>query len=94
MSNASPPTVSPSAGLFGFFANRRINTKVMFGFAAVLTLLAVLAVLSYRGFVGVAEGFRAFNQRVKVVSIVRDVDYGFVGFRRFVASSRFRETKI
>ncbi len=84
MSNASPPTVSPSAGLFGFFANRRINTKVMFGFAAVLTLLAVLAVLSYRGFVGVAEGFGAFNQRVKVVSIVRDVDYGFVGFRRFV----------
>ena len=44
VSNASPPTISPSAGLFGFFANRRINTKVMFGFAAVLTLLAVLAV--------------------------------------------------
>ena len=56
----------------------------MIGFAAVLTLLAVLAVLSYRGFVKVAEGFGAFNQRVKVVSIVRDVDYGFVGFRRFV----------
>jgi methyl-accepting chemotaxis protein len=56
----------------------------MFGFAAVLTLLAVLAVLSYRGFVKVAEGFGAFNQRVKVVSIVRDVDYGFIGFRRFV----------
>ena len=84
MSNASSSTVSLSAGLFGFFANRRINTKIMVGFAAVLTLLAVLAVLSYRGFVKVAEGFGAFNQRVKVVSIVRDVDYGFVGFRRFV----------
>ncbi len=84
MSNASPSTVASSAGLFGFFTNRRINTKIMLGFAAVLTLLAVLAVLSYRGFVQVAEGFGAFNQRVKVVGIVRDVDYGFVGFRRFV----------
>jgi methyl-accepting chemotaxis protein len=84
VSNASSSTVSPSTGLFGFFANRRINTKIMVGFAAVLTLLAVLAVLSYRGFVKVSEGFEAFNQRVKVVGIARDVDYGFVGFRRFV----------
>jgi methyl-accepting chemotaxis protein len=70
--------------LFGIFTNRRINTKIMIGFAAVLTLLAVLSVLSYRGFLKVAEGFDAFNQRVKVVGIVRDVDYGFVGYRRFV----------
>jgi len=84
MRTASSPTASHSTGLFGFFSNRRINTKIMVGFAAVLTLLAVLSVLSYRGFVMVAEGFGAFNQRVKVVSIVRDVDYGFVGYRRFV----------
>jgi methyl-accepting chemotaxis protein len=84
MRKSSSPTAGPSIGLFGFFANRRINTKIMVGFAAVLALLAVLSVLSYRGFVQVSEGFGAFNQRVKVVSIVRDVDYGFVGFRRFV----------
>ncbi len=84
MSSASSSTVSPSAGLFGIFTNRRINTKIMIGFAAVLTLLAMLAVLSYRGFLKVAEGFDAFNQRVKVVGIVRDVDYGFIGYRRFV----------
>jgi len=84
MRAVSSPTVSPSTGLFGFFSNRRINTKITAGFAAVLTLLAVLSVLSYRGFVMVAEGFGAFNQRVKAVSIVRDVDYGFVGYRRFV----------
>jgi methyl-accepting chemotaxis protein len=70
--------------MFGFFTNRRINTKIMIGFAVVLALLAVLSVLSYRGLVKVAEGFGAFNQRVKVVSIVRDVDYGFLEFRRFV----------
>jgi Methyl-accepting chemotaxis protein len=84
VSNAFSSTVSPSAGLFGIFTNRRINTKIMIGFAAVLTLLAVLSVLSYRGFLKVAEGFDAFNQRVKVVGIVRDVDYGFIGYRRFV----------
>jgi methyl-accepting chemotaxis protein len=84
VSNASSSTVSPSAGLFGFFTNRRINTKIMIGFAVVLALLAMLSVLSYRGLVRVADGFGTFNQRVKVVSIVRDVDRGFVAFRRFV----------
>ena len=84
MSKALSPNVSPSMGLFGFFTNRRINTKIMIGFAIVLALLAVLSVLSYRGFIKVSDGFGAFNQRVKVVSIVRDVDRGFVAFRRFV----------
>ena len=84
MSKAPSSTVSPSTGLFGFFTNRRINTKIMIGFTIVLALLAVLSVLSYRGFVRVSDGFGNFNQRVKVVSIVRDVDRGFVAFRRFV----------
>ena len=77
-------TSSTSTSLFGFFTNRRINTKIMIGFAIVLALLAVLSVLSYRGFIKVSDGFGAFNQRVKVVGIVRDVDRGFVAFRRFV----------
>ena len=93
MSNASSSTASTSTGLFGFFTNRRINTKIMIGFAAVLALLAVLSVLSYRGFVKVAEGFGAFNQRVKVVGIVRDVDHGFVGYRRFVREFSCRATR-
>ena len=80
MSNVS----SSANGLFGFFTNRRINTKIMIGFAVVLALLATLSVMSYRGFGKVSDGFEAFNQRVKVVSIVRDVDRGFVAFRRFV----------
>ena len=56
----------------------------MIGFAVVLALLAVLSVLSYRGFGKVSDGFEAFNQRVKVVSIARNVDRDFVAFRRFV----------
>lgn len=73
-----------SSSLFGFFTNRRINTKIMIGFAAVLALTAVLSAISYRGFGKVSEGFDAFNQRVKAVGIARDVDRGFVSFRRFV----------
>lgn len=84
MSNISSSTGSASSGLFGFFTNRKINTKIMIGFAIVLALMAGLSVLSYRGFSKVSEGFGAFNQRVKVVSIVRDVDRAFVAFRRFV----------
>ncbi len=84
MSNALSSAAGASSGLFGFFTNRRINTKIMIGFAAVLALLATLSVMSYRGFGKVSEGFGVFNQRVKVVSIARDVDRGFVAFRRFV----------
>jgi len=72
-----------SSGLFGFFTNRRINTKIMIGFAIVLALTAVLSAISYRGFGKVSEGFETFNQRVKVVGIAREVDRGFVAFRRF-----------
>jgi len=72
-----------SSGLFGFFTSRRINTKIMIGFAIVLALTAVLSAISYRGFGKVSEGFETFNQRVKVVGIAREVDRGFVAFRRF-----------
>jgi methyl-accepting chemotaxis protein len=75
---------SSLSGLFGIFTNRRINTKIMIGFGAVLALTVVLSVASYRGFGKVSDGFGAFNQRVKVVSIVRDIDRDFVAFRRFV----------
>ena len=83
MTNLSQ-TDGTSSGLFGFFTNRRINTKIMIGFGAVLVLTAVISTMSYRGFDKVSEGFNIFNQRVKVVGIARDVDRGFVAFRRFV----------
>jgi methyl-accepting chemotaxis protein/CHASE3 domain sensor protein len=78
--SARPPTSGP----FAFFTNRKINTKISVGFAVVLVLTAILAVMSYRGFGEVSEGFETFNQRVKVVGIAREVDRGFVSFRRFV----------
>ncbi len=83
MSKLQSSASGASSGLFGFFTNRRINTKIMIGFAIVLALTAVLSAISYRGFGKVSEGFETFNQRVKVVGIAREVDRGFVAFRRF-----------
>jgi methyl-accepting chemotaxis protein len=83
VSNSSHATAATSSGLFGIFANRRISTKIAIGFAVVLALTAVLSAMSYRGFGKVSEGFETFNQRVHVVGIARDVDRGFVAFRRF-----------
>src|SRR3954452_23615266 len=71
-------------GSFAFFSNRKINTKISLGFAVVLGLTAILAVMSYRGFGEGLRGFETFNQRVKVVGIARDADRGFVAYRRFV----------
>ena len=65
----------------------------MIGFAVVLTLLAVLSALSYHGFGNVSEGFGAFNQRVKVVGIVRDVDHGFMHTVGTFANSLCSATK-
>ena len=83
MSKLSSSAGGTSSGLFGIFTNRKINTKIMIGFAAVLVLTAVLSTMSYRGFGKVSEGFETYNQRVKVVGIAREVDRGFVAFRRF-----------
>jgi methyl-accepting chemotaxis protein len=84
VSKLSSSAGGTSSGLFGIFTNRKINTKIMIGFAAVLVLTAVLSTMSYRGFGKVSEGFETYNQRVKVVGIAREVDRGFVAFRRFV----------
>jgi len=84
VSELSSSAGSAPSGLFGFFTNRKINSKIMIGFSLVLALVVVLSVMSYRGFGAVSEGFEAFNQRVKVVGIAREVDRGFVAFRRFV----------
>lgn len=84
MSN-HPTTAGPIfSGLFGFFTNRRINTKIMIGFAIVLALTAVMSAMSYRGFNKVSDSFASFNMRVKGVGIARDVDREFVALRRFV----------
>jgi methyl-accepting chemotaxis protein len=71
-------------GLSGIFTNRKIVTKISLGFTIVLTLLAVLATISYQGFARISTQFATFNQRVEVVGIARDVDREFTAFRRFV----------
>ena len=82
MSNSSAN--SAPTGVFSFFSNRKVGTRISTGFAVVLALTAILAAMSYRGFGHVVESFESFNQRVAVVGIARDVDRGFTVMRRFV----------
>lgn len=84
MTTHMPAAERSSSGAFAIFTDRKIGTKIAIGFALVLALTAFLSVMSYRGFVKVAEGFGQFNQRVKTVGTVRDIDRRFTGFRRFV----------
>ncbi|MDA9433558.1 methyl-accepting chemotaxis protein [Bradyrhizobium sp. CCBAU 51627] len=70
--------------LFRLFTDRRISTKIRIGYLAVLMLTAILAVTSYRSFSKVSEGFQTFNQHINVATIARDVDRGFIEFRRYV----------
>ncbi|MCD0424104.1 methyl-accepting chemotaxis protein [Rubrivivax sp. JA1024] len=78
------PKANAPASLFGFFNNRRINTKILLGFALILALTATLATVSYRRFGDVKTEFETFNQRVGVVGLARDIERGFVGYRRLV----------
>jgi methyl-accepting chemotaxis protein len=80
----SSTAAHPSAGLFSFFTNRKIGTKILIGFAAVEILLAVLAILNYSSFGKVGAAFSVFEQRVDVVGTVRELDHDFTAFRRYV----------
>ncbi|MFL9828653.1 methyl-accepting chemotaxis protein, partial [Rhodoplanes sp. SY1] len=80
-------TTEPAAGrsgLMGIFADRKIGTKITFGFACVLGILALASGASYVAFQKAETGFDNYAQRVEVVRIVSDVDRDFLAFRRYV----------
>ena len=71
-------------GAGSLMANRAIGTKVGIGFACVLSILAVLSTTAYLAFQNTEDGLTTFVQRVKVVTITRDVDRSFMNVRRLV----------
>jgi methyl-accepting chemotaxis protein len=83
-SSTSHNTERSSRSLSGLFTDRKIGSKIAIGFAAVLSLTAILAIMNYSSFGQVADAFTTFDQRVQVVGDVREVDRGFVAYRRFV----------
>jgi methyl-accepting chemotaxis protein/CHASE3 domain sensor protein len=75
--------MSQSQGITAVFTNRKIATKIAIGFACILAITAVLSAIAYTSFVKVGHSFEAFNQRVAVVGLARDVELGFASFRRY-----------
>jgi methyl-accepting chemotaxis protein len=65
-------------------ASMSIKTKVTLGFGLVLAILLAVAATSYLQFLGAADSFRIYAQRVSVVSVSRDIDRNFLEMRRNV----------
>ena len=96
MSNMSTITSAKVGGLRAAFANLKVKTKVMLGFATVLLLLATVAGMSYLGFNGISGQFGEFSDAVTVavdsggierdlVKLRRDID-NYVGTRNAQAA--------
>ncbi|NVO14112.1 MAG: methyl-accepting chemotaxis protein [Rhodoplanes sp.] len=80
---SSPQVSSPSGhGLSSLYADRKIGTKIMIGFALVLIIMAAIAAVSYRGFGSIERAFTRFAEGVDEVALVRNIDREFVGLQR------------
>jgi methyl-accepting chemotaxis protein len=80
-------TVTPAAssrGITRLFNDRKLATKIALGFACILLVMATLSTIAYLSFSKLAQGFAAYNQRVTVVGLVREIDRAFMAYRRFV----------
>ena len=77
-------TGSMFGNLAKLFVDRKINTKIAFGFGCVLLITAVISFMAYSAFGQVSAAFGTYAQRVMAVGIARGIDRDFLAFRRFV----------
>ena len=82
MSNTS--SSGASSGLFAFFTNRRINTKIAIGFGCTLLLMMATSVISYVEFGKVERDFSDYSHKVANATLINDIDRQFLAFRRYV----------
>src|SRR5580704_13001730 len=82
-------TGSMFGGLSRLFVDRKINTKIAFGFGCVLLITAVSSFLAYCAFGTVAASFESYAQRVQSVSAAREIDREFLAFLRPVREFAF-----
>ncbi|WP_291865887.1 HAMP domain-containing methyl-accepting chemotaxis protein [Bradyrhizobium sp.] len=81
MSNTS--SSGASSGLFAFFTNRRINTKIAIGFGCTLLLMMAISVISYVEFGKVERDFSDYSHKVTNATLISDIDRQFLAFRRY-----------
>ena len=73
---------TPSLGAFGFFTNRKINTKIASGFVLVLALLVAVTATGYFGLTGIQTIFENYVTISENSARVLGVDRDFTGVRR------------
>jgi methyl-accepting chemotaxis protein len=76
-------TGSMFGNLSKLFVDRKINTKIAFGFGCVLLITALISFMAYSAFGKVSAAFETYAQRVQGVGIARNLDREFLAFRRF-----------
>lgn len=83
MNSASSSAAGTSSGLFGFFTNRRINTKIAIGFSFILALMGVISAMSYAEFGKIDRDFSDYSRKVTNTTIISDIDRQFLALRRY-----------
>ncbi|MGB8401640.1 HAMP domain-containing protein, partial [Bradyrhizobium sp.] len=83
MSNLSS-SATPTSGLFGFFANRKISTKIAIGFGCTLALMTAISAISYVEFGRVEHDVSDYSRKVANSAVISDVDRQFLALRRYV----------
>ncbi len=80
----SQSSAAASRGVFRLFTDRKIAVKIAIGFACILAITATLSAISYFAFNKAASAFSDYAYRMQNVTMVRDLDRGFLAMRRYV----------
>ncbi|MDP1911539.1 MAG: HAMP domain-containing protein, partial [Hyphomicrobium sp.] len=83
MSKSSSSASVASSGLFGFFTNRKISTKIAIGFACILAIMGLISAISYVEFGKIDRDFSDYSRKVTNGAVISDIDRQFLAFRRF-----------
>jgi methyl-accepting chemotaxis protein len=85
MLNAPTMTLDRKSGsVLNAFHNRKINAKIMIGFAIVLAITVVISALAYFEFGKVEHNFGDFSRKARIGTTVSDLDREFLAFRRYI----------
>ncbi len=78
------PKIGHSRGILSsILSGRTISTKIAVGFASVLFITLILAIVAFFSFTTINTKFETYAQRVYVVELVTDIDRNFLWLRRF-----------
>jgi methyl-accepting chemotaxis protein len=82
MSKSTSAGNTTASGLAARWINLKVKTKILLGFALVLTLFATVSAMSYRSLVKIGEAFDGYSRAADIVSTVLGADVAFSELRR------------